>query len=454
MLGRGLRERYRLPIRWDSNRTARSIPSLARVVFNSVSKSYLAYSRPVDRLRDLVLPGQSSRGAEFWALRDVSFEASTGETLCLIGANGSGKTTSLQLAAGILQPTAGSVEVEGRVAALLELGAGFHPEFSGRENARLSAALFGLSGREFRQRCPQIEEFAEIGDFIDQPVKTYSSGMLVRLAFAVAIHVEPEVLLVDEALAVGDYYFRQRCMRKVHELRSQRVTILFVSHAMADVQALGTQVLWLDQGRVVERGEPSAVVRKYLADMTARDRKSVEESITADRGAATVETVAPEPKREDAVPNVDGRFGTGRAEVTAITVLDSRGRQLRELIPRERATVRITVRARDRIAAPNVGFMMRNHLGIDFAGTNTAREGIVLEPLEAGNELLVEFHLDLPELYAGSFAFAPAIADGDLADYEICDWIDNALTIPMARGAGEIYGYMHLPCRVEVHGGA
>ena len=427
---------------------------MASVVFNSVSKSYLAYSRPVDRLRDLVLPGRSARGAEFWALRDVSFEASTGETLCLIGANGSGKTTSLQLAAGILQPTAGTVEVEGRVAALLELGAGFHPEFSGRENARLSAALFGLSGREFRQRCPQIEEFAEIGDFIDKPVKTYSSGMLVRLAFAVAIHVEPEVLLVDEALAVGDYYFRQRCMRKVHELRSQRVTILFVSHAMADVQALGSQVLWLDQGRVVEQGVPSTVVRKYLADMTARDRKSAEESATAGNGSATVPTVVPAPKQEDAIPNVDGRFGTGRAEVTAITVLDSRGRQLRELIPRERATVRITVRARDRIAAPNVGFMMRNHLGIDFAGTNTAREGIVLEPLEAGNELVVEFHLDLPELYAGSFAFAPAIADGDLADYEICDWIDNALTIPMARGAGEIYGYMHLPCRVEVHGGA
>ena len=427
---------------------------MASVVFNSVSKSYLAYSRPVDRLRDLVLPGRSTRGAEFWALRDVSFEASTGETLCLIGANGSGKTTSLQLAAGILQPTAGTVEVEGRVAALLELGAGFHPEFSGRENARLSAALFGLSGREFRQRCPQIEEFAEIGDFIDKPVKTYSSGMLVRLAFAVAIHVEPEVLLVDEALAVGDYYFRQRCMRKVHELRSQRVTILFVSHAMADVQALGSQVLWLDQGRVVEQGVPSTVVRKYLADMTARDRKSAEESATAGNGSATVPTVVPAPKQEDAIPNVDGRFGTGRAEVTAITVLDSRGRQLRELIPRERATVRITVRARDRIAAPNVGFMMRNHLGIDFAGTNTAREGIVLEPLEAGNELVVEFHLDLPELYAGSFAFAPAIADGDLADYEICDWIDNALTIPMARGAGEIYGYMHLPCRVEVHGGA
>ena len=336
---------------------------MAKVVFSSVSKSYAAYARPVDRLRELVLPGRPRFGGEFWALRDVSFEASTGETLCLIGANGSGKSTSLQLAAGILRPTTGSVEVEGRVAALLELGAGFHPEFTGRENARLSAALFGLSGREFRQRCPQIEEFAEIGDFIDKPVKTYSSGMLVRLAFAVAIHVEPEVLLVDEALAVGDYYFRQRCMRKVHELRSKQVTILFVSHAMADVQSLGTRVLWLDQGRVAEQGEPSAVVRKYLADMTARDRQARGQPPVREDDPEAVEPAVPGPRAADAIPNVDGRFGTGRAEVTSIAVLDSHGRRLRELIPRERTTVRVAVRARDRIAVPNVGFMMRKPLG-------------------------------------------------------------------------------------------
>ena len=426
---------------------------MAKVVFSSVSKSYAAYTRPADRLRELVLPGRSGKRGEFWALRDVSFEASTGETLCLIGANGSGKSTSLQLAAGILRPTTGSVQVEGRVAALLELGAGFHPEFTGRENARLGAALFGLSGREFRQKSPQIEEFAEIGDFIDKPVKTYSSGMLVRLAFAVAIHVEPEVLLVDEALAVGDYYFRQRCMRKVHELRSKQVTILFVSHAMADVQSLGTRVLWLDQGRIAEQGEPSAVVRKYLADMTARDRQAGGRPVVRQDDPEPVEASAPGPRAADAIPNVDGRFGTGRAEVTSIAVLDSQGQRLRELIPRERTTVRVTVRARERIAAPNVGFMMRNHLGIDFAGTNTAREGVVLDPLEPGRTFAVDFHIDLPELYPGSFAFAPAIADGDLADYEICDWIDNALTVPMARGVGEIYGYIHLPCRVEVRGG-
>ena len=247
---------------------------MAKVVFNGVSKRYSAYSRPADRLRDVVWPRRGTASGEFWALREVSFDVAAGETLCLIGANGSGKSTSLQLAAGILRPTEGAVEVQGRVAALLELGAGFHPDFTGRENARLSASLFGLSGREIRDRFAEIEEFAEIGDFMDRPVKTYSTGMLVRLAFAVAINVEPEILLVDEALAVGDYYFRQRCMRKVHELRRKRVTILFVSHAMADVQALGTRALWLDGGRVAELGEPSSVVRKYLARMADRIRTS------------------------------------------------------------------------------------------------------------------------------------------------------------------------------------
>lgn len=417
---------------------------MATIAFNSVSKSYPAYSRPSDRLRELVRPGRSTSRAAFQALRQVSFEVGSGETLCLIGANGSGKSTSLQLAAGILRPTEGTVEVDGRVAALLDLGAGFHPEFSGRENVRLSAALHGLSHRETQRKLPGIEAFAEIGDFIDRPVKTYSSGMLVRLAFAVAISMEPEILLVDEALAVGDYYFRQRCMRRVHELRSRGVTILFVSHSMADVQALGTRALWLDAGRVAGHGDPPAVVRSYLAHMKLKDR---------DPPAAALGGAEPVPIAVEGVPNVDHRFGTRRAEVMGIAILDAGGKPTEALVPSQRAIVRISALARDRIREPNIGFMMRNHLGIDFAGTNTAREGAAMDPMEPGDVRTVDFHIDLPELYAGSFSFAPAIADGGLADYEICDWIDNALALPMARGPGEVYGYMHLPCRVEVSAG-
>src|SRR5246127_5514639 len=242
---------------------------MAAIRFEKVSKSYPIYDSPGDRLKELVTFNRREFHRNFWALHNVSFDVDRGETFCVIGENGSGKSTLLQLVAGILQPSSGTVEVNGRVSALLELGAGFNPEFTGRDNVYLNGAILGLSTREITERYKHIEEFAEIGDFINRPVKTYSSGMVVRLAFAVAINVDPEILLVDEALAVGDIYFRQRCMRKVHELRSRGITILFVSHAVSDVKAIGDRALWLDHGRMVELGEPERVISKYLASTIA-----------------------------------------------------------------------------------------------------------------------------------------------------------------------------------------
>src|SRR5215469_7955508 len=241
------------------------------VEFQGVSKSYAIYDQPGDRLKELLSFHRIKAHKDFWALHDVSFEAKRGETFCIVGENGSGKSTLLQIVAGILQPTSGMAAVHGRVSALLELGAGFNPEFTGRDNVYLNGAILGLSKRQIDQRYAAIESFAEIGDFMDQPVKTYSSGMVVRLAFAVAINVDPEVLLVDEALAVGDLYFRQRCMRKVHELRARGITILFVSHAIGDVKAIGDRVLWLDHGRAMDLGDTDKVVAKYLAAMVEKD---------------------------------------------------------------------------------------------------------------------------------------------------------------------------------------
>src|SRR5579884_1161302 len=219
------------------------------ISFQRVSKSYPIYDSPGDRLRELLLLNRRSFHKDFWALRDVSFEVKRGSTFCLIGEHGSGKSTTLQLIAGVFPPSRGEVKIGGRVAALLELGSGFDPEFSGRDNVYLNGAILGLSTKEMDRRFPQIEAFAEIGDFIHQPVKTYSSGMVVRLAFSVAIHLDPDILLVDEALSVGDIYFRQRCMRKVHELHRRGVTIIFVSHSAADIKSLAQQVAWLEHGR-------------------------------------------------------------------------------------------------------------------------------------------------------------------------------------------------------------
>jgi lipopolysaccharide transport system ATP-binding protein len=422
---------------------------MTAVRFDRVSKSYPIYESPGHRLKELATFNRLQFHRDFWALHDVSFEIRRGETFCVIGENGSGKSTLLQLVAGILQPSSGEVAVNGRVSALLELGAGFNPEFTGRDNVYLNGAILGLSTREVDARYREIAEFAEIGDFIKRPVKTYSSGMVVRLAFAVAINVDPEILLVDEALAVGDIYFRQRCMRKVHELRAKGVTILFVSHAMADVKALGDSALWLDRGRVVELGQTDRVVSKYLAAMVEKDSAYLAHQARPGKSATAGQALAPEVV--ETIPNIDHRYGDGRAELLGIAVLDAQGEPLQLLEPSSRIVVRISVRARAEVARPNVGFLMRNHLGIDFAGTNTLREGHELPPMTAGDLCTVDFHLELPELYPSSFSFSPAIADGPLEGFRVCDMIDNAIAVQMAHGEGEVYGFLHLPCRVMVN---
>jgi ABC-type polysaccharide/polyol phosphate transport system ATPase subunit len=405
------------------------------------------YRKPGDRLKELASFNRLKRHRDFWALHDATFEIRRGETFCIIGENGCGKSTLLQIVAGILEPTSGTVKVHGRVSALLELGAGFNPEFSGHDNVYLNGSILGLSTRQIDERYAEIEAFAEIGEFIRQPVKTYSSGMVVRLAFAVAIHVDPEILLVDEALAVGDIYFRQRCLRKVHELRARGVTILFVTHAVGEVKEIGDRAMWLEHGRIAEIGDPGAVVSHYLAAMTEKDTSYRHSGAPAAPPAA----VASAPEIVETIPNIDHRFGDGRAEIIGIAVLDERGRPLELLEPSSRIVVRISARAKEAVSMPMIGFMLRNQLGMDFAGTNTAREGTPMPPLRAGDTVTVDFHLDLPELYPAAFSFSPAIADGPLTGYAMCDWIDNAIALQMSRTAGQIYGYIHLPCRVEIN---
>jgi lipopolysaccharide transport system ATP-binding protein len=416
------------------------------ISFHSVSKSYPIYNSPADRLRELATFNRLSFHTEFRALDDISFTIRRGETFCIVGENGSGKSTLLQIVAGILKPTTGQVSVEGRVSALLELGSGFNPEFTGRDNVYLNAAILGLSSAEIDRKYKDIEDFAEIGDFIRQPVKTYSSGMMVRLAFAVAIHVDPDIILVDEALAVGDIYFRQRCLRKVHELRQRGITILFVSHAIGDVKAIGDRVMWLQAGRIRELGDADQVISKYLAAMVEKDSAYLQHRPRAVAPDAPPVTA---PEIIEDIPNIDHRFGDSRARIVGIALLDASGQKLHLLEPSSSIVVRISVRATAAIANPIVGFMLRNHLGIDFSGTNTLREGTELPPMSSGDVYTIDFHVELPDLYPGTFSFSPAIADGTLTEYAMCDWIDNALTVQMGHGDGQIYGFLHMPCRVE-----
>jgi lipopolysaccharide transport system ATP-binding protein len=244
---------------------------------SGLSKCYQMYARPQDRLWQTLWRGRRQFFREFWALRDVSFELAKGEAMAIIGRNGSGKSTLLQLIVGTLTPTAGSVQAGGRVAGLLELGSGFNPEFTGRENVYLNAAILGLDHAETGRRFQDIEAFADIGDFIDQPVKTYSSGMMMRLAFAVSVNVEPDILVIDEALAVGDVVFQFRCMERLHRLAASGTTLLFVSHDLKTVKAFCRRALYLHAGQLRGVGAAEEMVEMYLADTRELQRKSFAE---------------------------------------------------------------------------------------------------------------------------------------------------------------------------------
>ncbi|MCY7278567.1 MAG: ABC transporter ATP-binding protein [Phormidesmis sp. CAN_BIN44] len=237
------------------------------ISIKNVSKCFKRYAHPVDRLKEILLPGKS-RAEEFWALRDIDLEIPRGSTFGLVGRNGSGKSTLLQIIAGTLQPTIGSVRTDGRISALLELGSGFNPEFTGRQNIYFNGRILGMSQSEIDRRIPEIEEFAEIGEFVDQPVKTYSSGMFVRLAFAVAINVNPDILIVDEALAVGDIFFQAKCLKRLKAIQAAGTTILFVSHDMSSVNSLCQAAALLQDGKVLLQGSSKDVAGVYY--QTAR----------------------------------------------------------------------------------------------------------------------------------------------------------------------------------------
>src|ERR1700722_532066 len=242
------------------------------LLVQNVSKLYRLYKAPFDRIRELNPFQRNALHTDFWALQDISFSVDRGEVVSLVGPNGCGKSTLLQVIAGILQPTQGRVVTRGRVAALLELGAGFNPEFSGRENIFINGEIMGIGRGEMERNLPAIEAFAEIGEFIHRPVKEYSSGMYVRLAFAAAIHVNPDILIVDEALSVGDAVFANRCIRKFEELREKKITVLFVSHDLGLVKQLSHRAIFLLNGRIQAEGSPKHVIDKYIGVVLERQK--------------------------------------------------------------------------------------------------------------------------------------------------------------------------------------
>jgi ABC-type polysaccharide/polyol phosphate transport system ATPase subunit len=387
----------------------------------NVSKRYRLYGAPSDRLKEM-LPGSPARHTDFWALRNVSLDVAPGETLGIIGPNGCGKSTLLQLVCGILQPTSGRVVTRGRVAALLELGAGFNPEFTGRENVLLNGEIMGLSRAAVAKAMPSIEAFAEIGEFIDRPVKEYSTGMYVRLAFATAIHVEPQILVVDEALAVGDAVFANRCIRKFEELRERKTTVLFVSHDLGLVKRLSDRAIFLLKGRVEAEGSPNDVVNRYVGTVLARDAASLQP------GAVTSSF----------------RHGSGASEILGVEILNGAGEPAVAVQAGEAITVRVRCRFKRPQSDPMVGILIRTRIGMEVYGTNTRLEEMNLGRFAAGDELEVSFRMDCwltPQEY--TLTVATQNADGSSHD-----WLDDAVAFHVAD-ARAAAGVVNLRAKVE-----
>lgn len=414
----------------------------------NLSKCYQIYDQPSDRLKQFVVPrlqraiGQPSMQyyREFWALKDVSFVVKRGETVGIIGRNGSGKSTLLQMICGTLNQTRGSIQTYGRIAALLELGAGFNPEFSGRENVYMNGAVLGLSKEEIDQRFDDIAEFADIGDFIEQPVKTYSSGMMVRLAFAVIAHVDADILVIDEALAVGDAFFTQKCMRFLRAFMKNG-TILFVSHDTGSVRNLCNKAIWLEKGSILQQGTPKDVCENYLeAFYEAQQGKSTTTRIKATKQSQSIEVVKDQRQEFINASNLRNdlklfefdpdapSFGKGRAQITSVQFLNAQGHTLAWIVGGEEVLLKVEVIAHSMLDSPIIGFHVKDKLGQALFGDNT-HLSYMENPVvcEDGDRLVAEFTFLMPRLAAGDYSVSVAIANGSQQDHVQHHWIHDAI---------------------------
>ncbi|HLH41369.1 MAG TPA: ABC transporter ATP-binding protein [Bryobacteraceae bacterium] len=389
----------------------------------NVSKVYRLYRRPLDRLTEALPWVKHHPPTEFWALRDVSLSVERGEALGVVGPNGSGKSTLLQIVSGILEPTRGRVLRSGRIAALLELGAGFNPEFTGRENVLLNGEILGISRRQMERVFPEIENFAEIGKFIDRPVKEYSSGMYVRLAFATAIHVDPEILIVDEALAVGDAIFANRCIKRFEILKQRGVTVMFVSHDLGLVKRLSDRAVLMLDGRVAAWGTPSEVVNRYVGLVLERQ----EEPPAGGAGLA----------------KSPYRHGDGASRVLDVELCDANG-PARRIEPGSPVTIRVRARAERDLEDPVVGILIRNRLGIDVFGTNTKVESVRMGSLRAGEVFEVAFQFDcLLTRQDYTLTVATQYPEGFSQD-----WLDDVISFSVVDSR-DVAGLANLKTTVE-----
>lgn len=449
------------------------IVTQAAVEVQGLGKRYEIYAAPQDRLKQMILPrmarlvGRQPKEYfhEFWALRNVDLSVARGETVAIIGQNGSGKSTFLQLVCGTLFPTQGEVRRHGRVAALLELGAGFNPEFTGEENVYLSGMLYGLTEKQLKARYESIVAFAEIGDFVKQAVKTYSSGMYVRLAFAIAAHVDADVLVVDEALSVGDVRFTQKCMRFLRDFQKTG-TLLFVSHDVSAVTSLCTRAVWLDHGSIRMDGDVKEVVEAYLAEQHVLDRKAQGVDVKAvkvERARAKMEALDVVDPRLEQVrrantmqvfefePDAHAEFGAGGASVVDVSLFDEEGRAAQMMHGGELVTLEIKVDVHTELSGLIFGFYVKDRLGQRLFGDNTHLTYEDVIEGAADDQFRASFQFRMPVLPAGAYSIDTAVASGTQEDHTQQHWVHDALqfrTVDSTMRHG-LVGIPMLKIRVE-----
>jgi len=400
------------------------------IEFDKVSKRFTLHrdrrNSFQERVAGLLRP--RARGEVFWALRDVSFSIAQGQSLGLVGHNGAGKSTALKLMTRILEPTSGAVRLRGRVAALLELGSGFHPDLSGRENVFLNGSLMGFSRRDMQARLEEIVDFSEIGEFIDMEVKHYSSGMYTRLAFAVATAVDPDILITDEVLAVGDEAFQRKCMERIYRFRQLGKTIIFVSHALDTVRLLCDQAIWLDHGEARAAGPSSEVIDAYLAQVNRQEQEELAQQ--------------PAAAESDAVDVF--RHGSREIELVGVELLDAVGRPRSVFQTHEPLTVRIHYLAHQPIARPVFGIGLFHESGVWLTGPNTRFDGIDI-PSVAGAGYVDYTIADLP-LLNGRYQLSVSVFDETLL--HPYDYRDRSYgLVVQSEGPHERFGILSIPAR-------
>ncbi|OIJ40982.1 MULTISPECIES: ABC transporter ATP-binding protein [Massilia] len=380
---------------------------MGTITVSNLGKAYKTYPTRLSRLAEWILPFRGPRHSLKWVLRDVSFQVSPGEAVGLIGINGAGKSTLLKLITGTTQPSTGHVAMEGSVAALLELGMGFHPDFTGRQNAYMAGQLLGMSVEQIRELMPQIEAFADIGDYMDQPVRVYSSGMQMRVAFSVATARRPDILIVDEALSVGDAYFQHKSFDRIRQFRKEGTTLLLVSHDKQAIQSVCDRAILLDGGRLAREGRPEEIMDYYNAMIAERENDTVRLKEIAD---GKVQTVS----------------GTGEATVADIALLDENGERVEVVDVGSPVTLEVKVKVNAPIPRMVLGYMIKDRLGQAMYGTNTHLKALPLDDVAAGEEVVYRFAFPM-NLGPGTYSVATAIVSTDTHLVNNYEWRDLAL---------------------------